>query len=229
MLPMRLFRSRAFAAGNTASLLMFGALFSAVFFMAQFQQIGLGQGPLDSGLRLLPWTATVFWVAPLAGALVDRIGDRPFIATGLFLQGVGLGWVALIATTGVHFTSLIAPLVVAGIGISMSLPASQRAIVGAVAEADIGKASGAFATGRQLGGAFGLAIAVAVFAGSGGYTSPAAFTDGFAPALGVSAVLSLIGALAGLLVSGTTVAVSGATAAEELPYPGQPAVKPSTS
>jgi EmrB/QacA subfamily drug resistance transporter len=67
MLPMRLFGSRAFAAGNAASLLMFGALFSAVFFMAQFLQTTLGQSPLEAGLRLIPWTGTVFIVAPISG------------------------------------------------------------------------------------------------------------------------------------------------------------------
>ena len=58
------------------------ALFGAVFFMAQFQQISLGQGPLDSGLRLLPWTATLFIVAPIAGSLMDRIGERRWSCSG---------------------------------------------------------------------------------------------------------------------------------------------------
>lgn len=71
MLPMRLFSSRSFSAGSATNFLLSGALYSAVFFMAQFQQVTLGQGPLDSGLRLLPWTATLFLIAPLAGAMVD--------------------------------------------------------------------------------------------------------------------------------------------------------------
>ena len=52
---------------------------------------------------------------------------------------------------------------------------------------------------RELGGVFGIAVAVAVFAGAGGYASPQAFTDGFAPAIGVAAALALVGALAGQL------------------------------
>jgi len=70
--------------------------------------------------------------------------------------------------------------------------------MGAVAPSELGKASGTSTTMRQLGGAFGLAVAVAVFTGAGGYASPESFTDGFAPALAVSAGLSLCGALAGL-------------------------------
>jgi len=198
MLPMRLFHSRAFSAGSASSFLLSCALYSAVFFMAQFQQVSLHQGPLDSGLRLLPWTATLFVVAPLAGSLTDRIGERPLVVFGLGLQAVGLGWIALIARSGMAYEAMIAPLVLAGAGISMAVPASGKAVVSSVAAAEIGKASATFTTLRQLGGVLGLAIAVAVFAGAGSYVSAAAFGDGFGPAIGVSAAFSLAGAVAGL-------------------------------
>ena len=83
LLPMRLFRSRAFSAGNAVIFFLNAALTGAVFFMAQFQQTTLGQGPLDAGLRLLPWGITPFLIAPRAGALADRIGERPLIVAGL--------------------------------------------------------------------------------------------------------------------------------------------------
>ena len=82
MLPMQLFRSRAFAAGNAAAFPMFASRFGAVFFMAQFLQTAQGHGPLDAGVRLLPWTATLFVVAPIAGARAGRVGERPLIAGG---------------------------------------------------------------------------------------------------------------------------------------------------
>jgi EmrB/QacA subfamily drug resistance transporter len=198
MLPMRLFREPAFAAGNAATLLMFGALFSAVFFMAQFLQTTLGLTPLQAGVRLIPWTGTVFIVAPIAGALVERVGERPLIVGGLLMQAAGLGWVALLARTGLPYAQMIPPLIVAGVGISTALPAVQNAVVGSVASSEIGKASGTFSTMRQLGGAFGLALAVAVFTAAGSYASPAAFSDGFGPAIAVSAALSLCGALAAM-------------------------------
>jgi len=197
MLPMRLFHSRAFASGNAVGFLMFASLFSAVFFMAQFLQTSLGQSPLHAGLRLIPWTGTVFIVAPIAGALVDRIGERPLLVGGLLLQAVGFAWVALVARAGLPYSEMIAPLILAGTGISAALPAAQNAVMSAVAPGQIGKASGTFSTMRQLGGAFGLAIAVAVFSGAGSYASPVAFSDGFAPAIAVSAALSLCGAAAG--------------------------------
>ncbi len=195
MLPMRLFTSRTFSAGSAANFLLACSLFAAVFFMAQFQQVTLGQGPLAAGLRLLPWTATLFIVAPIAGAMVDRIGERPLVVTGLILQAVGMAWVALIAHAGMAYWTMIAPLVVAGAGISMAIPAAQNAVVSSVPDADVGIASGTFTMMRQLGGVFGLAIVVAVFAGAGSYASPHAFSAGFGPAIAVAATFSFLGAL----------------------------------
>jgi EmrB/QacA subfamily drug resistance transporter len=212
MLPMRFFRSRAFTAGNVSVFFSVAALFGAVFFLAQFFQTGLGYGPLGAGLRLLPWTVTLFFVAPVAGALVDRFGERPFMVGGLLLQGVGMGWIALAASVDVSYASLIAPLVIAGCGVSMSFPAAQNSAVGAVPPEAVGKASGTNSTMRELGGVFGIALLVAVFSGAGDYASASAFVDGFAPALGVAACLSFAGALVGLGLPGARLvpAVEGA-------------------
>ncbi|MGI8505959.1 MAG: DHA2 family efflux MFS transporter permease subunit, partial [Solirubrobacteraceae bacterium] len=212
MLPMRLFASPSFSAGSATNFLLSCALFGAVFFMAQFQQVSLGQGPLEAGLRLLPWTATLFLVAPLAGAMVDRIGERPLVVTGLALQAAGLVWIAVIARSGMPYWEMVAPLVIAGAGISMAIPGAQNAVVSSVGAADLGKASGTFTMMRQLGGVFGLAIAVAVFTGTGSYASAAAFGDGFAPAIGVCAAFSLAGALTALVLPVRRRARSGAAA-----------------
>ncbi len=86
MLPMRLFRSRAFSAGNAAIFFTLASLFGAVFFFAQMLQNALGYGPFEAGLRLMPWTITFITVAPVVGALVDRFGERPFMVGGLAVQ-----------------------------------------------------------------------------------------------------------------------------------------------
>jgi EmrB/QacA subfamily drug resistance transporter len=197
MLPMHYFRSRAFSAGNAAIFCAVGSLFCAVFFMSQFLQAGLGYGPLDAGLRLLPWTATLFFVAPVAGKLVDRFGERPFLVAGPLLQAAGMAWIALIANAGMDYTQMIPPLIVAGVGISMSFPASQNSVVGSVPPEAIGKASGTTSTMRQLGGVVGIALGVAAFAGAGSYASPTQFSDGFVAAMAVASGLSLLAALAG--------------------------------
>jgi EmrB/QacA subfamily drug resistance transporter len=198
MLPIRFFRSRSFTAGNTAIFFTFASLFGAVFFYAQLLQVGYGYGPLDAGLRLLPWTATFITVAPIAGALADRIGERPLMVGGLTLQATGMAWLALIAEPGLPYSELLAPFIVAGVGVSMAIPSAQNSVVGSIATDAIGKAAGANSMMRELGGVFGVAIVVAVFAATGGYASAAAFTDGFGPAIGVAAALALIGAVAGL-------------------------------
>ena len=202
LLPMRLFRSRAFSAGNAAIFFLNASLTGAVFFMAQFQQTTLGQGPLDAGLRLLPWGITPFLIAPRAGALADRIGERPLIVAGLLLQTAGMAWIAVIASPGLAYAAMIAPMVISGCGFAIATPAVTRSVVGSVAPGDIGEASGAFSAMRQLGGAFGVAALVAVFAAAGSYASARAFSDGFAPAIGIAAGLSLAGAIAGLLLPG---------------------------
>ncbi len=79
----------------------------------------------------------------------------------------------------------------------MAFPAAQNSVVGAVPEAAIGKAAGTNMTMRELGGVFGIAISVAVFAGAGSYASAQAFSDGFVAAMGTSAALSVLGALCG--------------------------------
>jgi predicted MFS family arabinose efflux permease len=202
MLPLELFRSRAFSAGNAAIFLTFGSLFGAVFFFAQLLQTGLGFGPLETGLRLLPWTATFITIAPVAGALADRIGERPLMVTGLSLQALGMAWVALIADASMSYSELLAPFIVAGVGVSMAIPSAQNSVVASVADDVLGKAAGANSMMRELGGVFGIAIAVAVFAAAGSYASPSAFVDGFAPATAVGAALALIGAIVGLALPG---------------------------
>jgi EmrB/QacA subfamily drug resistance transporter len=216
MLPMRFFRSRAFSAGNTAIFFTFASLFGAVFFFAQLLQSGLGYGPLDAGLRLIPWTATFITVAPIAGTLADRFGERPFMVAGLLLQAAGMGWIAAIAEPGLTYGEFVVPAVVAGVGVSMAIPAAQNSVVGAVALEAVGKAAGTNSMMRELGGVFGIAIAVAVFAGAGSFASAATFLDGFAPAIAVTAGLSLAGAVAGLALPGRrpAPAIAGAVAAE---------------
>jgi MFS family permease len=195
MVPPAWFRVSAFSAGNAAGFFLTAALFGAVFFMAQYMQAAFGAGPLGAGLRLLPWTGTLFVVSPLAGRLVDRVGERPLVVAGLGLQAVGMVWISLVSRGAPGYGELVVPLAVAGCGVSMALPASQSASVGALPRAAVGLASGVYGMMRQLGGAVGVAVLGAVFAAGGGYASASA---GFTRAFAASGVLSLLGAVAGL-------------------------------
>jgi EmrB/QacA subfamily drug resistance transporter len=198
MVPLRFFRSRAFTSGIAASFLFYAAMYGTLFLLPQFLQTAQGNGPLGAGLRLLPWTATLFLVAPVAGGLVNRVGERPLIVVGLLLQAIGMAWIGLVATRELGDAALVAPLIVAGAGVSMAMPAAQSAVLGAVAPAEIGKASGIFNMMRFVGGAFGVALQVAVFGAAGDIASPTSFGAGFALAIGTAATLSLLGAIAGM-------------------------------
>ena len=202
MVPMRFFRSRAFSAGNGAIFLTFASLFGAVFFFAQMLQTGLGYGPLDAGLRLMPWTVTFITVAPLVGSLVDRFGERQFMVGGLTLQALGMGWIALIADSGLTYSEFVLPSIVAGVGVSMAIPSAQNSVIGSFSLEEVGKAAGANSMMRELGGVFGIAVAAAVFAGAGSFASADAFLDGFAPAVAVLAAFSLTGAVVALGLPG---------------------------
>jgi EmrB/QacA subfamily drug resistance transporter len=198
MLPLRFFRARSFSIGVAAAFLLAGSLYASVFFMAQFIQVTLDEGSLGAGLRLLPWTATLFVTAPLAGAVADRIGHRPVLSVGLLFQATGIGWLALVADVDLAYTTMIPPLVIAGIGASAALPVSQAAIAGAVTRTEIGKAAGTNNMLQELGGAFGIAAAVAFFGAAGDYESPRTFADGFSAAMGVAAALAAVGFLTSL-------------------------------
>lgn len=197
MLPVRFFASRSFSAGNAAIFCVFASLFAAVFFFSQLMQTGLGYGPLDAGLRLGPWTGTFLVFAPLAGALTDKVGERPLMVGGLIVQAAGLIWIAALVDGGTTYGKLVVPFVVAGVGVSFAIPSAQSSVVGSVATEAVGKAAGANSMMRELGGVFGIALAVAAFAGSGGYASSALFLDGFTPAIAVAAGFAVLGALIG--------------------------------
>src|ERR687896_1382408 len=200
MLPLRFFRDRAFAAANGASLFMYFGMFGSIFLLTQFFQTAQGYSPLESGLRVLPWTIMPMFVAPIAGALSDRIGGRPLMATGLALQAVGLAWIAAVTIPEVGYASLVGPFLLAGIGMGLFFAPLANTVLSAVSPADEGKASGANSAVREVGGVLGVAVLASIFAHTGGYASPDTFVDGLVPATFVGAAVVAIGALLALAV-----------------------------
>jgi EmrB/QacA subfamily drug resistance transporter len=195
MLAMRFFRHRAFATANPANALVFASLYGTLFFLAQYFQFVLGDGPLRAGLRLMPWTATLMICAPIAGRLVDTYGERTFVVGGLLLQTLGAGWIATVSGHDPSYLEVLPALVVGGIGLTMAMPAAQKAVVGAVPPAEIGQASGVFMMLRIFGGVLGIAVTVAIFAAAGGYASVGDFADGFRAAMYTVAGFAFAGML----------------------------------
>jgi EmrB/QacA subfamily drug resistance transporter len=193
MIPLPLLRKPAFAAAVSAMFLAMASLVSAAFLGSQYFQFGLGFSPLATGLAFLPWTVIPLFVAPIAGAVSDRIGSRTLMVSGLLLQGMGLTWVALAAGPASSYVSFLGALVVFGLGVALVQPTGPVAAVKAVAPSEIGKASGIFNTMRSFGGVFGVAAATTLFSAHGSLATPAAVASGFRPALLLSAAFSLVG------------------------------------
>ena len=201
MLPLRFFRSRTFTAANVASLLMFFGMFGSIFLLAQFFQTVQGYSPLAAGLRILPWTAMPIFVAPIAGALSDRIGGARLMGIGLTLQATGLASLAAISTPTTAYWQLVAPFVVSGIGMALFWAPVANVVLSSVRPEEEGQASGANNAIRELGGVFGVAVLASVFAHYGGYGTGASFVDGLTPAIYAGAGIVAAGALAALGVS----------------------------
>ncbi|UUU31543.1 MFS transporter [Streptomyces sp. CA-210063] len=197
MLPMRLFRSRAFAGINAASMLMFLGMFGSIFLLSQYMQGVLGYSPTEAGLRMLPWTGMPMLVAPIAGILSDRIGGRPVVATGLFFQAAGLGYLASVVTADVSYAAQLPGLIISGIGMALFFAPASNLVMSSVRPAEQGIASGANNALREVGGALGIAVMGSIFSAQGGYETAQTFVDGLRPALVVGAgVVALAGVAA---------------------------------
>lgn len=200
MLPMRFFRSRTFSAINAAGLLMYLGTFGSIFLLTQFLQFIQGYSPQEAGLRMLPWTAMPMIIAPLAGALSDRIGGRSIVISGFVTMATGLGWFATVAQPDVSYAAQVPALVLCGIGMAMFFAPSGAILMGSVEPTEGGIASGVNNAVREVGGALGVALLASVFATRGGYETPQAFTDGMAPALWLGSASLLAAAVASLWV-----------------------------
>ncbi len=202
MLPLRLFRTRAFSVVNFTAFTFSVGVFGSVFLLAQFFQVVQGYTPLQSGVRTLPWTLAPMVIAPLAGLVLDRVGARALIATGQVLLATALGWIALITTVDVGYTSYVAPFVLAGIGMGLTFAPSASIVMASFSDADRGVASGTNSTIREVGVAMGVAVLASVFASSGSYASPTEYVDGLVPAVWVGAAIVAVGAVLALLLPG---------------------------
>jgi EmrB/QacA subfamily drug resistance transporter len=208
MLTLRLFRSAQFTATNVASVAMYFGMFGSIFLLTQFLQTVQGVSPFGAGLRILPWTLLTMLIAPAAGALSDRIGGRPLMASGLALQAASLAWMASVLTPSVGYSSLLGPFVIAGLGMGMFFSPVANVVLSAVRPEEEGQASGANNALRELGGVFGVAVLAAMFAHNGGSAIPyqplPAFRESFVEALRqsvyVGAAVVGVGAVAALFI-----------------------------
>ena len=99
LVPLDLFRSRAFSTINLSTLVIYGALYVGFVFQALFLQGTLGYTPFAAGLAGIPSALLLTFVSRRSGRLSARIGARPFLVTGPVLMGLGLVYLARIPAT----------------------------------------------------------------------------------------------------------------------------------
>ena len=206
LVPLRLFRARSFAVANAAGFVFSVGVFGLIFVLSQYLQIGMGYSPLQAGIRTLPWTAAPMLVAPLAGLLAPRTGVRPLLTTGLTLLAAGLAWQGLQvhAGTATTYADLVPGLALAGIGMGLTFAPSATAVLADMAAPDHGTASSVNATLREIGGAVGVAVIVAVFQAAGGTLTPGGYAAGVRPAALTGAAIVALGAAVSLLMPAAT-------------------------
>jgi MFS family permease len=202
MLPMRFFRDRAFTAVNLAALGMYAAVFGGLFVVTQLLQSGLGGSPLAAGLRTLPMVAMPVLLVPVGGVLSDRLGARPLMITAVVLEAVALGWLAAAVSPDVEYLALLPPLILMGAGSALFFAPMAATVVGSVAVAEHGRASGVAMALRELAVVVGVALLSAVFAAHGDVGSSERVVAGSGPALWVAAALAAVAGLAALALPG---------------------------
>jgi EmrB/QacA subfamily drug resistance transporter len=200
MLPLRLFRNRAFAAVNVTAMLFSFGMFGSVFFLSQFLQTVQGYSPLGAGLRILPWTGIIMLFAPIVGVLVERWGAKRLVVSGLLLQASGLFWLGLLLTSGTPYLDMVPAFVLAGLGMTLFFVPLASLVLGSVPSSLEGVASGTNSAFREVGGVLGIAVLGAVFSSSGSYGSAQDYVNGLRPAIVVGAVAVLLGTFTALLV-----------------------------
>lgn len=202
VLPLRLFASRGFSVANVVGLTFTLGMFGAVFLLSQYLQVVQGYSPLEAGLRTLPWTAAPMVVAPIAGALAGRTGLRALLLAGLSLQATSLVWFAWLTENAEPYSSFIAPLAMAGIGMGLTFAPSATAVLDGLPEDEFAVASSANSTIREFGVALGVALLTAVFLSNGGTITPEGYDGAAGPALLTGAAAVLVAMIASLAAPG---------------------------
>jgi len=157
-----------------------------------------GSTPLEAALQTTPWTLAPMFIAPLAGIFAPRVGTRLLMLSGLLLQGVALGWIALIMSADLEYAALVAPFIMAGVGMALVFAPSATALLATLGMVDHAKASGVNSTVREIGLALGTAVMTAIFVGAGGELQPDLYVDAARPAVLVGSVVLFASAIAAL-------------------------------
>jgi EmrB/QacA subfamily drug resistance transporter len=162
MLDLSLFRVPSFTGVSIVAFTLSSSMFAMFLYQTLYIQDVLGYSPLQAGLRFLPTTALSFFVAPIAGRMLNRVPARAIMGTGMIFVGAGLALMHGVSV-GDSWTGLLPGFILAGIGVGMVNPGIASVALGVVNAARAGMASGINSTFRQVGIATGTAALGAIF------------------------------------------------------------------
>jgi EmrB/QacA subfamily drug resistance transporter len=167
MLDLNFFKNPRFTSASASISILFFAMFGVIFLLTQYFQFVLGYSPLEAGVRLLPLALTMMVVAPLSARIVERVGTKAVVSTGLFLSGLGvLSFVGLEVSTG--YGNIFWRLMLMAVGMGLTMAPATESIMGSLPLAKAGVGSAVNDTTRQVGGALGVAIIGSVLASTYG-------------------------------------------------------------
>jgi EmrB/QacA subfamily drug resistance transporter len=166
MVDFAFFRSRTFLGANVVAFVVSFAMLAMFFFIALYMQNILGYSPLQAGVRFLPSTIVIMFIAPVAGRLTDRIGPRPLIVSGLTIVAASLLWQSQLGVDS-SYGFLLPAFVAMGVGVALTMSPMSTAAMNAVDQTKAGAASGILSMSRMVGGTFGVAALGALVAALG--------------------------------------------------------------
>src|SRR5256885_12664755 len=167
MLDLNFFKNPRFTSASASISILFFAMFGVIFLLTQYFQFVLGYSPLEAGVRLLPLALTMMVVAPLSAPIVERIGTKVVVSTGLLLSGLGvLSFAGLEVSTG--YENIFWRLMLMAVGMGLTMAPATESIMGSLPLAKAGVGSAVNDTTRQVGGALGVAIIGSVLASTYG-------------------------------------------------------------
>jgi EmrB/QacA subfamily drug resistance transporter len=197
MLPLRLFRLRNFTFANIETFAVYAALSTLTFFLVLFLQQIAGYSPFRSGLATVPITVVMFFLSPRVGRFSMRFGPRWFMGIGPLVCAGSLVWMRELSPRFDYWTSLLPPLLIFAVGLSLIVAPLTSTVLADAGERDAGIASGVNNAVARVAGLLGIAIVGAAIAGSANRLDMPGYRLSMAITAGMIAVGGLIG-LAGI-------------------------------